>query len=214
MIKKTIAYEDFDGNELIEDFWFHLSKAELLDLEMRTGEGLEAYGLKLIAATDKRELIALFKEILLMSFGVRDPNNAKRFIKSEQLSKEFSETNAFVELYVELFQAENMVEFFKGVIPKLDQAKQQVSVPIGRVELPVQETDTGLVPKFNLGPIVYDQASHVRDLARRASISDVTKLSDYTHDQVLTLSGEEFKLAKDLETEFRRTGRVFGANPS
>ena len=34
MFKKTITYTDFNGNERTEDFYFHLSKAELAEMDL------------------------------------------------------------------------------------------------------------------------------------------------------------------------------------
>ncbi len=31
MLKKTVKYEDLDGNEVVEDFHFHMTKAEILE---------------------------------------------------------------------------------------------------------------------------------------------------------------------------------------
>ena len=40
MYKKTITYTDYNGVERTEDFWFNLSKAELVEMEMSTAGGL------------------------------------------------------------------------------------------------------------------------------------------------------------------------------
>ena len=34
MLKKTIKYTDYDGNEREEDFYFNLSKAEITEMEL------------------------------------------------------------------------------------------------------------------------------------------------------------------------------------
>ena len=40
MLKKTIKYEDYNGTEREEDFYFNLTKAELMEMEMSTTGGL------------------------------------------------------------------------------------------------------------------------------------------------------------------------------
>ena len=40
MLKKTITYTDFDDNERTEDFYFHLSKAEIAEMELSENGGL------------------------------------------------------------------------------------------------------------------------------------------------------------------------------
>lgn len=190
MIGKDITYEDFEGNEITEKFWFHLTKAELLDIEMRTGEGFEAYGKKLIAAEDKRELVKLFKELILMTFGVRDPNNPKRFIKTPELTEAFSQSNAFSELYVSLFQAENMVEFFKGVLPKLEKTLAKQTVDLPQVE----------PPKFVTPKSEAQQVFENKIFGEKPAIH---MLSDYDQRELLLLSPEDFAIAKKLEEQYR-----------
>ncbi len=40
MLKKTITYEDFDGNQVTEDHFFHLSKADLVEMEVSQKGGM------------------------------------------------------------------------------------------------------------------------------------------------------------------------------
>ena len=40
MLKKTIKYNDYNGVERNEDFYFNLSQAELMEMEMSTTGGL------------------------------------------------------------------------------------------------------------------------------------------------------------------------------
>lgn len=41
MLKKTISYTDYDGNERTEDFYFNLSKAEIIEMELGTAGGMK-----------------------------------------------------------------------------------------------------------------------------------------------------------------------------
>ena len=50
MLKKTITYTDYNGMERTEDFYFNLSKAELMEMEMSTTGGMEAYVEKIVNA--------------------------------------------------------------------------------------------------------------------------------------------------------------------
>lgn len=117
MLKKTITYTDYNGVERTEDFYFNLSKAEILELELSTEGGLQQMIEKIVAAQDMPSLSKYFKKIILMSYGEKSPDG-KRFIKNDKLSEEFSQTEAFSQLYVELATDDVAAsDFINGVIP-------------------------------------------------------------------------------------------------
>src|SRR5690606_63211 len=101
MLKKTITYIDYDGNERTEDFYFNLSKAEIMEMELSMPGGMAQTLNKIVAAQDGEKIIKIFKEIILKAYGEKSPDG-KRFIKSEELSAAFSQTEAFSQLFVEL----------------------------------------------------------------------------------------------------------------
>lgn len=122
MIKKTIKYTDFNGNEQTEDVYFNLSKAEVIEQELSGDIGAEkgAWSSKLERIGNSKngaEIIETFKEILKMSYGVRS-EDGKRFIKSDELFEEFTQTEAYSELFFELTtNAESAAEFVRGIMP-------------------------------------------------------------------------------------------------
>ena len=121
MIKKTIKYEDYEGNERKEDFYFNLNEAELTELAMSRSGGLEQYARRIIAAQSEPELIALFKELILISYGEKS-DDGKRFVKvkdGHKLSEDFSQTEAYSSLFMELAtDADAAAKFFNGLIPE------------------------------------------------------------------------------------------------
>jgi len=118
MIKKTITYVDYDGNERTEDCYFNFSKAELVEMNLSTEGGLEAKLRKIIEEKDTPKIVELWKKILLDAYGIKS-EDGRRFIKSEEISKEFSQTEAYSNLFMELsFDEEKAIEFVNGVIPK------------------------------------------------------------------------------------------------
>lgn len=117
MIKETITYEDFNGTERTEDFYFNLSKAELIEMELSTDGGFSNYINKITAAKDTKTLIMLFKKIILSSYGEKSLDG-KRFIKSEEISKAFQETEAFSILFHKLAVDDGAAaNFVNGLIP-------------------------------------------------------------------------------------------------
>lgn len=118
MLKKTIPYKDYNGVERVEDFYFNLSKAESMEMELSITGGLSEMIRKIVAAQDTPTIIATFKEIILKAYGEKSPDG-RRFIKSEELSKAFSETEAYSILYMELATDANAAaEFVNGIVPK------------------------------------------------------------------------------------------------
>jgi hypothetical protein len=117
VLKKTITYKDFNDEEVSEDFFFHLSKAELVELEMSHEDGLAASLQRIVDAEDGKGIIKEFKNIILSAYGQRSPDG-KRFVKNQQLRDEFESTEAYSELFMELVtNTDAAIEFVNGVIP-------------------------------------------------------------------------------------------------
>ena len=103
MLKKTMTYTDYNGVQRTEDFYFNLTKAEIMEMEMSTVGGLAGMIEKIIATQDAPSIIKIFKELVLKAYGEKSPDG-KRFIKNEELSTAFSQTEAYS-------------KFFNGIIP-------------------------------------------------------------------------------------------------
>ena len=117
MLKKTITYTDYNGNERIEDFYFNLSKAEIMEMEMSTTGGLTEMIQKIVAAQDAPAIIKVFKELILKAYGEKSPDG-KRFIKSDEISTAFSQTEAYSQLFMELAtDADAAAKFVNGIVP-------------------------------------------------------------------------------------------------
>jgi len=117
MLKKTITYEDYDGNKRTEDFYFNLSKAEIMEMELSISGGMTQMLNRIVAEQDGEKIIKTFKEIILKAYGEKSPDG-KRFVKSEELSTAFSQTEAFSQLFMELAtDADAAAKFVNGIIP-------------------------------------------------------------------------------------------------
>jgi len=118
MLKKTIKYTDFDGLERTEDFYFNLSKAEVLEMEMGVTGGMVKMLNKIVAEQDSAKLVERFKDLVLRSYGEKSPDG-KRFIKSKELADAFSQTEAYSELFMELAtNTEAATSFVNGIVPQ------------------------------------------------------------------------------------------------
>lgn len=120
MLKRPITYEDLDGNQVTEIHYFNMSKAELLELEVGYKEGFGEHLQKIAQTNDRAALVAEFKKLILMSYGVRsDDGTGKRFIKNDKLREEFEQTGAYSALFMELATNDKAAaEFVNGVVPK------------------------------------------------------------------------------------------------
>ena len=123
MLKKTIEFTDYNGEKRKEDFYFNLSKAELMEMELGTSGGFAEMLQKLVDTQDIPEIMKIFKKVIMKAYGVKSPDG-KRFSKSDELSKEFTETEAYSELFMELLSdTDAATAFVNGIIPA-DAAKQ------------------------------------------------------------------------------------------
>ena len=117
MLKKTIAYTDYNGVERTEDFYFNLTKAELMEMEMSTSGGLAEMIDRIVKAQDAPAIIKIFKDLVLKAYGVKSPDG-KRFIKSEAIATEFAQTEAYSILFMELAtDSDAAAAFVNGIVP-------------------------------------------------------------------------------------------------
>ncbi len=118
MYKKTIKYTDYDGNEREEDFYFNLSKAEIMEMQLSMNGGLAAHIQKIISAQDAPTISALWKDLILKSYGEKS-DDGRRFIKSKEISEAFSQTEGYSEFFMELLMDTNAAtDFVNGIVPK------------------------------------------------------------------------------------------------
>lgn len=119
MLKKTMTYTDFDGNERTETFHFNLTKAEAMEMEMSTNGGMQQMLEKIVAEQDSKRIIEVFKDIILRSYGEKSADG-KRFVKNQEITDGFSQTEAFSDLFMELAtDADAASAFVNGIIPQI-----------------------------------------------------------------------------------------------
>lgn len=136
MLKKTITYEDYDGNQRTEDFYFNLSKAEVVDfLTTSGGYTLDKVVDKLVKSENAKEIMDIFKDLIYRSYGEKSLDG-RRFIKTEEVKNNFIETEAYSVLYMELVaDPKKAAEFFNGIIPK-DMASEITKIMNNPSDLP------------------------------------------------------------------------------
>lgn len=136
MIKRTIEYEDFNGNKRKEDFFFHFTKADVAKMELSTSGGYTEMIKRIIAAQDNPTLVNIFEELVLKAYGQPSPDG-RLFVKNDQLRTEFSQTEAYSILFMELAtDSTKAYEFVNGCMPgdidkdALEKAGEELGIPV------------------------------------------------------------------------------------
>lgn len=141
MLKQTVAYTDFDDNETVETLYFNLTKTELTDnLHLTT----ELERIQKMTEGDKRKLdnsevtsiINLVKTFMRLSYGIRS-QDGKRFMKSDEQWREFTETAAYDAFLFGLFEEpQRALDFMSGILPKdlRERARAAADAEIKRLE--------------------------------------------------------------------------------
>ena len=118
MLKKTIEYTDYNGVKRKEDFYFNLTKAEIMEMELSTTGGLAEMIQKIIDTQDTPQIIKLFKDLVLKAYGEKSADG-KRFIKNDDIRDGFAQTEAYSELFMELATDANAAaSFVNAIVPK------------------------------------------------------------------------------------------------
>jgi hypothetical protein len=138
VLKKTIKYKDFNGEDVSEDFLFHLSKAELVELEASHADGLAEAMQRIVDANDNKAIVAEFKKIILLSYGKKSMDG-KRFVKNQTMRDEFESSEAYSTLFMELLtDTDAAIQFMNGIIPDGLIPEEATVTPIKPPEVPVQ----------------------------------------------------------------------------
>lgn len=116
MIKKTISYVDFNGTQRKDDYYFHLSVPEATRFAARFGEqGWEAGIKSIVESGDLTEVLDLFEDIILTSYGQKSPDG-RTFIKNKEMRENFSNSEAYAQLFEELIMTPDaMTQFAQGI---------------------------------------------------------------------------------------------------
>ena len=118
MYKMTEKYEDYNGNQREEDFYFHITKAELMEIDFIMEGGLQKTIEKIISTQDKKALIEIFKKLVVAAYGEKSADG-RRFMKNDEVKKNFTETEAYSQIFMKLATDDKEANaFIAGVMPK------------------------------------------------------------------------------------------------
>lgn len=117
MIKKTLTYTDYNGVERTEDYYFNLTEAELVEMELSIDGGMQKKIEKIMNSKDMKQIIEVFKDLILRSYGEKS-DDGKRFIKNKEITEAFTQTEAYSMLFMKLATDEKEAsKFVNGILP-------------------------------------------------------------------------------------------------
>jgi len=149
MIVKTIEWENLLGQKESGQFYFSISKGELVKMQMA------AIDQRTESFTDKLEkigrnlqgkaLIEVIDELIDTSYGIRTTDQ-KNFIKDPKDLAQFKSTDAYSELIVELCtNSELCAEFINGVVPA--KVREQVNAEVNKAKSAREAAEEALAAK-------------------------------------------------------------------
>ncbi len=127
MLKKTIAFTDYLGNEREEDFYFHLNKAEVTEMQLEIDGGLTGMLERIIQKKSGPDIIKTFKMLIMRSYGVPSPDGRK-FMKSKEITEDFLQTEAYNNFFMELVtDAGKAADFIRDILPNMENDVSKVN---------------------------------------------------------------------------------------
>lgn len=135
MLKQTITYTDYNDTVRTEDFYFNLSKSDIVALETSIDGGLYKSLENIVRSNDGNAIIREFRKIVHSAYGKKS-DDGKRFMKSEEISKEFEETPAYDQFFMELVtDVDKALAFVKAILPKDMAAEIEAKEKAGELQI-------------------------------------------------------------------------------
>ena len=117
MLKKTITYEDYNGKERTEDFYFHMTKPKIMTLEYSVPGGLSNFIDRALKRGDEKDVLDLINILIVNTYGVKS-DDGRRFIQNDEVATEFMESPAYEKFIFDVLDSvENAEAFIQGVMP-------------------------------------------------------------------------------------------------
>ena len=144
MYMKTITYTDFNGTERTEDFYFHMTQAEILKMEYSQEGGMTNVIQKIIETEETTKLLPLFETVVRMSYGKRSVDG-RHFEKKPEYTDQFLASEAYSNMFIEfMMNADEAAKFINNVCKKIDVDENRKSL-----SSMVSENSNIIEPKFN-----------------------------------------------------------------
>lgn len=127
MLKKTITYPDYNGVQRTEDFYFNLSKPEIVKMQASVKGGYDVQLRSIAANLNGGQIMEFFEELISKAYGEKS-EDGRRFMKSEEISKSFMETPAYEKLFEELVTDDKAAADFVNAIMSVNPSETQAAI--------------------------------------------------------------------------------------
>lgn len=117
MLKKTVTYTDFNGVEVTEDLYFHLSAPEVTRLNAKYGGDVGEYVSEVSMELNQEKMVAFLEDLILSSYGVKS-DDGKQFKKGAKIREDFEYSQAYAEIFVSILTEEGEAESFAESLGK------------------------------------------------------------------------------------------------
>ena len=127
MYKITKTSTNFNGEEITRDYYFNLTEAEIVNMQLGKSGGLYDYLMTIINAKDQPNIIATLNKIVLEAYGEKSADG-EYFVKTEEIKSKFKSTQAFSDIYMELaFDDVKAAAFINGILPNKEKMKSKIA---------------------------------------------------------------------------------------
>lgn len=118
MIKQHVSYEDYDGNKVEKDLWFHLNKSDLAKMSLGFDNGLIDGLTELQQKGNKKAVAEFIDNLLVNAYGIRKPGSDV-FLKTPEIKEDFQYSLAHDEILMMLLGGEDdeIINFIVGIMP-------------------------------------------------------------------------------------------------
>lgn len=135
MYKKVITYTDFNGNEKTKEFYFNLTRPELVEMKRSPLVEMQAIINRIRSMDDPDKELSyeekdeiqekmgdILRNLVIQSYGIKS-EDGERFIKRVGNDKfgvgeQFVETMAYDSLYMEMMDnIHNLIDFVRAIVP-------------------------------------------------------------------------------------------------
>lgn len=130
MHKETITYNDLNGVQRTEDFYFDLSKPEIVKMQASAKGGYDVQLRSIAADLNGAKIMEFFENFITKSYGEKS-EDGRRFMKSEEISRSFMETPAYEVLFEKLVTNDKYAaDFVNAVMRSKGNAAASAVAPV------------------------------------------------------------------------------------
>lgn len=134
MYTENVKYVNLRGEEKEKTLYFHISKAELIDMQMSEKEGFDKLLKNIIETQDTVKMYALFKTMILKSYGVVS-EDGDSFIKDPVETMKFEKTEAYSEFLMSLVtDTDKAIAFTKAIMPNIEGMNEKIDAEMARIQ--------------------------------------------------------------------------------